>query len=220
MESISGSTKYPFIYANLYTFFPPELLLVTMMSRALFLLLGVFIFGSISGQNNRFRKHEIGLSVSIPFVYEKNSEGLYQPILIKGLLGWNLGRTGNIENKTGHFIWYLEPQINPVLVSGKLSELEFGCNFGFRFEKEIGEQDLLYWAIGTGPHFITQESRQQHPGYIFSDNFIFGWYHQLSGDYYSNLQYRFRHISNAGIYEPNLGIDNSFVGLGVSKLIR
>lgn len=191
-----------------------------MMLRALFLLLAVLILDSAYGQSERFRKHEIGLSVSIPFIYEKNSEGLYQPFLIKGLLGWNLGKTENIDAKTGHFIAYLEPQINPVFVSGKLSEFEFGCNFGFRFEKEIGEKNIIYWAVGTGPHFITQESRQQHPGYIFSDNFIFGWYRQLHGDYYSNLQYRFRHISNAGIYAPNLGIDNSFVGLGVSKLIR
>lgn len=190
-----------------------------MKKSTFFLFAALLVFNKSFGQNERFAKHEIGVSLSIPFVYEKNSEGLYQPFLIKGLFGWHLGKTENIADKTGHFIGYLEPQINPVFVSGKLSELEFGCNFGFRFEQEIGEKNRLYWAIGTGPHFITQESRQQHPGYIFSDNFIFGWYRQLKGDYYSNLQYRFRHISNAGIYEPNLGIDNSFIGLGVSKLI-
>jgi len=203
-----------------FTFFPPVLLLAA-MKFAFFLVVVLSLqCGTLKAQNTRFSRHEIGLSIAIPFIYEKMPEGYYQPILLKGQFGWNLGRTENIANKTGHLIGYLEPQFNPVFVSGKLKDIEFGCNFGFRYEKELGDLDRLYWAIGTGPHFITVRTSMQARGYIFSDNFIMGWYHQMGdGPYQTNLQYRFRHISNAGFMKPNKGIDNSFVVLGVSRFI-
>ncbi|MBI1184836.1 hypothetical protein GC194_11215 [bacterium] len=185
---------------------------------ALFVLVGS---ASALAQNTRFSQHEIGFTLSISIISEKMPDGsIYQPLLLKGFWGWNLGKKENIANKTGHFLTYIEPQINPVFVSGLIKQLEFGCNFGFRYEHEFGKNNRLYWGIGTGPHYITMDSRKQHKGYIFSDNFVMGWQHRLYGPIYTNLQYHFRHISNAGIMHPNQGIDNHFVTVGVSKLIE
>jgi len=192
------------------------------MKNAFFLVvLFTCISFGVNGQNERFARHEIGFSIAIPFIYEKMPEGFYQPWLLKGQFGWFLGRTENIANKTGHLIGYLEPQFNPVFISGKFSDIEFGCNFGFRYEKELGDFNRLYWAIGTGPHYITVHTDMQARGYIFSDNFIMGWYHQLGdGPYQTNIQYRFRHISNAGLMRPNKGIDNHFLVLGLSRFLE
>ncbi|MCB0739037.1 MAG: acyloxyacyl hydrolase [Bacteroidetes bacterium] len=186
-------------------------------TTTLFLLIAFTCFA----QRERWQQHEVGFTISISFINEKLSEGTYyQPVLLKGLYGWHMGKTANIDNRNGHFIGYLEPQINPVFVSGQLIDLEFGCNFGIRYEHQINMANKLYAAIGTGPHYTTIDTKKQHRGYLFSDNFIAGWYHQLHGPIYSNVQYHFRHISNANLMKPNQGIDNHFVTLGVSRFIE
>ena len=184
----------------------------------------MFVFTAIASvtqaQTQRWKQHEVGFTVSISFINERFGDNYYQPILLKGLWGWHLGKTANIQDRSGHFIGYLEPQINPVFISGKLQELEFGCNFGLRYEQEINAANRLYAAIGTGPHYITAETGKQHRGYLFSDNFIAGWYHQIHGPIYSNVQYHFRHISNANLMKPNQGLDNHLITLGVSRFIE
>lgn len=183
-----------------------------------YILLLLFFSGfHFAGAQDRFARTEIGFSIAIPVINERMPEGRYQPFLLKGIIGWQMGRTENIAEKNGHLIFYLEPQINPAFISGKLNDLEFGCNFGFRYELELNDKNRLYWAIGTGPHFVSVETSMQANGYIFSDNFMMGWYRQIGDNLYSNLHYRFRHISNAGLQKPNKGIDNHFIGFGLSR---
>lgn len=182
-------------------------------------LFSLFAYSGLAQENQRLARQEVGFKLSISFINENMAEGYYQPILLSGYFGWNLGKTENIENKKGHFIGYLEPQFNPVFISGKLNDIEFGCNFGLRYELETSPNTRLYWAIGTGPHYITVNSSKQHKGYIFSDNFIMGFQQKLYGPIYGTAQYHFRHISNAGLMKPNQGLDNHFFTLGVSKLL-
>ncbi len=169
-------------------------------------------------EKERFAQHEVGVKLSFSFINEKMPEGYYQPILLQGYFGWHLGTTKNIADKKGHFIGYLEPQLNPVFVSGQLTDIEFGCNFGAKYDLEISKLNRMYWAIGTGPHYITVNTTMQHRGYIFSDNFVMGWQHNWGGPVYSTVQYHFRHISNASIMRPNKGLDNHFLTLGISKV--
>jgi hypothetical protein len=75
----------------------------------------------------------------------------------------------------------------------------------------------LYAAIGSGPHYITVETDRQARGFIFSDNFELGSaynFERINTAFL--LKFRFRHISNAGLKEPNGGIDNFFVIAGLS----
>ncbi|MBI3141832.1 MAG: acyloxyacyl hydrolase [Bacteroidetes bacterium] len=173
------------------------------------------------GQNpKRLLRSEVGFRLSFPVVYEHLPEAKYQPILVQGYMSWHLGATHGLDNKKGHFMAYIEPQVNPVLLSGRLSDLELGCNGGIRYQMQLNANNQLYWAVGTGPHYITVRTRTQHRGYIFSDNFIMGWQHALGERLRGNIQYHFRHISNAGIMRPNQGIDNHFVSLGVLRQLR
>ncbi|MGB0431567.1 MAG: acyloxyacyl hydrolase [Bacteroidia bacterium] len=192
-----------------------------MKIKAFLVCVGLLFTAAAFGQDNtRFAQHEVGIKLSFSFINEKMPEGYYQPVLLQGYFGWHLGLTENIANKNGHFIAYLEPQINPVFVSGELTDIEFGCNFGARYDLELSKTNRLYWAIGTGPHYVTVDTKMQHRGYIFSDNFIMGWQHQWEGPIYSTVQYHFRHISNANLMRPNKGLDNHFLTLGISKIIN
>ncbi|HUR30281.1 MAG TPA: acyloxyacyl hydrolase, partial [Saprospiraceae bacterium] len=73
------------------------------------------------------------------------------------------------------------------------------------------------------PHYINTVTERQAQGFIFSDNLTFGLRKQLpsrKNNYELNIQYRFRHISNAGLSYPNKGINNGFLILGITKVKR
>lgn len=127
----------------------------------------------------------------------------------------------NNDHRKSNIYLQLEPQFNPVIVTNSKNALEFGFNVGFLYHRILSEKSIIFTGIGSGPHFITIKTSLQANGFIFSDNFIIG-YRQIINDKLPlelNIQTRFRHISNARIQEPNLGIDNFFILIGLSKII-
>jgi len=187
------------------------------------LLMTVFCFASsaqVENQKASCLKVSFGLNLGFSFFHEKLPENVtYKPVLILGYYNRPLSK----GQKNYAFSWYLEPQINPVIIGNKLSELEFGVNTGIAFSYQLAPNYQVYAAIGTGPHFVTVKTASQARGFIFSDNFIIGMKRSfLMNDksYDLNLQYRFRHISNANLMLPNKGIDNHFVILGLNRCIN
>jgi hypothetical protein len=72
--------------------------------------------------------------------------------------------------------------------------------------------------MGTGPHFISLRTSRQARGFIFSDNLELGLIYPVSNLHLDfNVKARYRHISNAGLEDPNVGIDNLFLVLGITK---
>jgi hypothetical protein len=73
--------------------------------------------------------------------------------------------------------------------------------------------------LGSGPHFITADLPRQAKGFIFSDNLAVGFFkgvNQKKG-LFLNVQFRVRHISNAGLKLPNAGVNTLNVLVGLSK---
>jgi hypothetical protein len=100
-------------------------------------------------------------------------------------------------------------------------EFEAGVNVGLIYNLRLSKNLLLDAGISSGPHFISINTNLQARGFIFSDNLIFGFSKQFEGkktDWEFMVQTRFRHISNAGLKEPNTGIDNFILYFGISKL--
>ncbi len=97
-------------------------------------------------------------------------------------------------------------------------EYGVGGNLGVLYQQPITPSFSAMGAIGSGPYFITVQTALQAPGFIFSDNFEIGFTKSFRNSG-AKLQtrFRFRHISNAGLQEPNLGIDNFFVFIGIIK---
>ncbi len=118
----------------------------------------------------------------------------------------------------------LQPQFNLVkAIPNQPSDFLFeaGINLGLAYEYLISPNfGIAYLGLGAGPHYINAETGIQANGFIFSDNFYAGL-HQFVGNktWFLTYEIRFRHISNAGLQEPNIGIDNFFLGIGVSYFI-
>jgi hypothetical protein len=74
----------------------------------------------------------------------------------------------------------------------------------------------IYIMGSVGPHYISIVTKDQANGFIFSDVIGTGLYYYLSKDSAINVGYRVRHLSNAGLAEPNGGIDTHFGVIGYS----
>lgn len=121
----------------------------------------------------------------------------------------------------GAFSLYAETQFTRAdnLLTGG-SEFEFGLNGGIRYQVTVNRYVEVNAAVGSGPHFISLETRLQARGFIFSDNFELGFSFYLPAARTSlNIKGRFRHISNAGLKKPNWGIDNLFLIVGIGTVL-
>jgi hypothetical protein len=93
---------------------------------------------------------------------------------------------------------------------------EYGLNGGFIFRGYlINDAFSPYILISAGPHFVSGVPDRQSPGFIFSDNFFTGLSIRLNENIYLDLRFGFRHISNAGIQNPNGGINNWVGNTGI-----
>ncbi len=146
--------------------------------------------------------------------YELNPEITYRVIYMAGDFSFPLGK----KEKKNFFSWYLEPQFN--FVKTNRTDIEFGTNIGIRHHFKLGQRSWFYQMLGSGPHFISAELERQATGFIFSDNLAIGLLRQLKKDkpLLLNIQFRYRHISNASLKKPNSGIDNINLILGFSSL--
>jgi hypothetical protein len=100
----------------------------------------------------------------------------------------------------------------------KEKSVEFGANVQFDVNYQIGNSNIIGIRFGAGPHYVNVNTSRQAKGFIFSDNFSLV-YRRKAGDYALGLIFGIRHISNAGLQQPNNGIDNLMMGLELQKLL-
>jgi hypothetical protein len=91
---------------------------------------------------------------------------------------------------------------------------ELGMNAGLQYAWFLSSKNSLAISLSAGPHFLSLETAMQAKGFIFSDNIEIAYYHLLGKGMGFSLKPRFRHISNAGLQSPNIGIDNLFLMVG------
>lgn len=101
-------------------------------------------------------------------------------------------------------------------VSTLTNGFEFGLNVGVLIRKNIYKDYIkMYACVSAGPHYVSGTPKRQTAGFIFSDNFFVGLNIKLSRKSYFDLRSGFRHISNAGLKDPNRGINNLVLSGGV-----
>lgn len=104
----------------------------------------------------------------------------------------------------------VEPFINPVLSPD--SNVEVGCGLLLKYAHSINSYFSPYIEAGTGAVYSTQDVVGQSTRWNFLTQFGFGLHYFFREATSLNIGYRFRHASNAGIEEPNSGIDvHSFI---------
>jgi len=150
-------------------------------------------------------------SLFIGTTYLKNfkTNSIYDPTLIIMHIPYSVLSKKHLKLHLG-----LEPQFNIVSIVGTYKkEFEYGINVLFRISY-ILNNTTIYAQPSIGPHYITHGTDIQIKGFIFSDNIGVGVTRQFK-KLKIDLQTRYRHLSNAGLNEPNIGIDNMFILIGI-----
>lgn len=180
------------------------------------LLLFLLLSSRLAAQDWNPIGKSIGLYIGYSFVDESlRDQQRYHPLLI--MVQYHLP-----INRNKKLAMYIEPQFNLATLSRtnvRYDEWEAGVNLGLRYHVPVGERGAAWAGIAAGPHWLTAETGQQASGFIFSDNFSAGYTHQVAQQWNWSGQLRFRHLSNAGFKEPNIGLDNWFVITGISRLM-
>ncbi|HXA01527.1 MAG TPA: acyloxyacyl hydrolase [Cytophagaceae bacterium] len=189
-----------------------------------YFLIIVFSLAIISGplfaQNEQGGKrkfiNEIGLSGGFPYLGTNIEQGKYRPILIMANFAHSF--TKNENNKSSLWINF-EPQINPASVGHNFKYIEYGLNISMKYSFAIVPCVLVYVMPGYGVYNITVNTERQANGLIFGINLPAGFQVKLNKMTALNFQYRFRHLSNGGLKNPNLGLQNNFIVFGISRFL-
>ena len=119
-------------------------------------------------------------------------------------------------NFPGESRFVLEPFLNTILSPD--SNIETGCNFILKYLHPVIGKLKLYIEGGLGLLYTTQHTYEQSTQFNFSEQFGGGLSFLISENKAINAGYRYRHFSNAGIDQPNKGVDMEFIILGITFL--
>ena len=96
---------------------------------------------------------------------------------------------------------------------------EYGLNIAALIRKNIYDDLIsIYSFIGAGPHYISGAPRRQSAGFVFSDNLFIGCTLNVGKATFADLRFGIRHLSIAGIKEPNAGVKNTIIKAGLMFL--
>ncbi len=108
----------------------------------------------------------------------------------------------------------LEPFINTVISPNY--NIEAGCTILLKYSYPLTEKIYPYAIGGGGGAFITQHTREEATQWGFTPQIGAGVSYFFRKDTALNVEYRYRHFSNADIKEPNTGINVDMFLFGIS----
>lgn len=97
---------------------------------------------------------------------------------------------------------------------------DYGLNISFDISKNISKKLSVYSFFGTGPHYIKRRLARQAVGLIFSDVLGAGFVYKFYKNTFIDMRYALRHLSNAGLARPNVGIENNILYIGIGKNLK
>lgn len=147
--------------------------------------------------------------------YGQVTEGPYVPIFFILHMGKDMKHWfSSLQGHRGTLSLFIEPQVNP---SGTpRPNIEFGVGVGLKYAYPASDAFSPYLLGSVGPHYITLSTEDQAQGFLFADTIGAGMDFKISRGSAINIEYRFRHLSNAGTRLPNHGIDAQIVLIGFS----
>jgi hypothetical protein len=120
-------------------------------------------------------------------------------------------------NPAGLVEFQIEPFLN--LIATPEGNLETGTAFLLKFGLFPETWKFQpYIKAGTGVIWMSQHTLEQSTQFNFISSAGAGLHYFLNKKNAFTLEYRFRHLSNAGIKHPNRGIDHHFCLLGLTRL--
>ena len=107
-----------------------------------------------------------------------------------------------------------EPFINTIVQPR--TNAEMGLAFLFRYSYPLTDKLYPYIEAGSGFYYMTLKTREQSTQFNFIDQGGAGISYFLKEDLALNIGFRFRHISNCSIKQPNGGINANVYLVGMS----
>ncbi len=125
----------------------------------------------------------------------------------KGKISWEFMAAPQINNAK-----YKDFEDSPNSIDVK----EYGVNFGVSYNYAITKSTKTYLLLSIGPHYISELiPYRAAKGLTFSDNATVGIKQKISSNLSFDLRYGIRHISNAGLKKPNIGINTMMLNTGL-----
>jgi len=185
--------------------------------RAVFVVLacGIIAFAaSPSAAEDRDGLQE--LSVNTGYGWSQRDNIQVVPLYLR--FAWNFPDVIDdpLHEHNINFRWYLEPWISGV--KDHQNAVEFGLTMlGLKLEYDQGQQVVPFGIAGTGPMYTGLQGERLSGPFEFGSFGGGGIELFLTQQLALSFQYRFRHISNAGIKEPNPGLNTQFVLIGLES---
>ena len=114
-----------------------------------------------------------------------------------------------VIKQKGRFYFLIEPFINTVIEPN--SNIETGVDFLFKYSYPIIDYFNIYIKGGAGASFMSLHTKEQSTQYNFLPQAGLGFSVNIKKNILFNLEYRYRHLSNASIKHPNSGINSDFI---------
>lgn len=144
----------------------------------------------------------------------KDNYNLY-PVAV----GFDFSLKPLIEKLNVNFAPLLQFEIEPYLayVSSPNTGAEGGVSLFFKIGLLPQDRKLQpYIKFGAGPSYMSLHTREQGTQFNFVDSGCVGIHYFFQENTAFTLEGRYRHLSNAGIDEPNSGINTAFILAGAS----
>ncbi|MBD0374747.1 MAG: acyloxyacyl hydrolase [Flavisolibacter sp.] len=176
-------------------------------------------------------RQQLGFMVakSVRSGYKRPATYVYEPTLFQ--LEWQ--RPLSKKDKRIKLDYVLQPQVNVARYKDSLryrtpeefaKSWEAGININLLlhtvlfYNAQAGKGAELYLQGGSGPHYIHASPSRQAKGFIFSDHILLGFRAAVTQHLLFDVRGGLRHLSNASLKQPNLGLDNVIVGAGIRML--
>jgi len=180
----------------------------------LFVFLPFVCFSEEKASKDSFKLQEVGILTG--YGIAAIEDGPYKVIPIIPYFGFNikgLAKKINIS-PSGLFEFIIEPVTGVVFNPDRNAEI--GINLLLKYGYKIFPRLYLNFKGGAGLIYITQGTHEQDTQFNFTPQAGMGFQYLLSKRWSLNLEYRYRHLSNAGISDPNDGIETHFCLFGIS----
>ncbi len=118
----------------------------------------------------------------------------------------------------GDLNFVIEPFINTVIEPD--TNIEVGSNFLIKYVFPLTKKLQPYIKGGVGALYMSQDTKEQGTKYNFLPQVGGGIRYFIKDDVALNVEYRFRHLSNASIKSPNSGIDADLILGGISFFFK
>ena len=168
-------------------------------------------------KNEFVNRRTVGFCLQQGIPYYKFPEGRsYKPTGLMGVYHQPLFKAKRLVNVAID----LMPQL--WFSKAKIAGIEFGLNMTANLNIQIKRNSILSFHLGSGIHYFGMETDRQAEGFIFSDNVLASYKHQITLKTKKRIDIGciagFRHLSNLDTRKPNHGINNIIVGICFDRI--